>query len=176
MRGPNKQTAAGIFVRILLALGAAGLAWALLGLFWPVSTTTLSGALDSGQPYTTTFMTFAYNSLFGLLVLLAASVNLSVALRLFQRAYSGPKAFLWAVFSGLLLAVVPFIGDTPVVSWLPGIPAEIQHGISTPYVKVIEKGMTNVPLLVAVGFIIAYIAAAVLYASISFTANRPHRR
>ncbi len=164
---------AGVFVRILIALGAAGLAWALLGLFWPVSTTTLTGTLDSGQPYTTTFLTPAYNSLFGLLVLLAASVSLSVAVRLFQSAYTGLKVVLWAVFSGLLLAAVPFVGETRVVTWLSGIPAEIQHGISTPYVKVVETNLTNVPLLVAAGFIVTYIALATVYAMLQAKVPSP---
>lgn len=163
LAGPFGKT----LVRILVALGAAGLVWAALGLFWPVRMTTLSGALDSGKAYTVTFATPGLNSLYGLLTLLAASVNAAASIRLFQGAYSALKVFLWAVFSGVMLAAAAVVGATPVISWMSDIPAEIQHGIGTPYVKVIEKTSLDVPLLVAAACVIAYLAAAALYAAMS---------
>lgn len=144
-------------VRFLIVAGTAALVWAVIGLFWTVRTTTLTGTLDSGKAYTTTYSTAAYNTLDGWLTLLAALVCLAVSVRMFQKKFPVMKGLVWSGYVAVLLLGGLVAGWTTIINWLSWIPAEIQHGIGSPYVKMVQTSVSNPPLLIAKVFIIAFI-------------------
>lgn len=148
---------------ILVALALASLTWAGIALFYPVKISFLSGILGSGRIYQTSFNTYAYNSLGGFLLVLAGLVNSFSSIEHFRGKYDALRSFLWALFSAALVASIRFVGDTIIVSWSSNIPAEIQHAIGTPYVKLTELPVKNIPMLVGMGFATTYIVLVAVY-------------
>jgi hypothetical protein len=155
-----KGKAGRFLVRAEIVIGFAALLWAAIGLFWPSAVTKLAGSLDSGQAYTTTYTTSAYNTVGGYLTLLAAAVCLTAGIQLF-RGDRRAKSLFWPLFVLSLLGAELFAGATRVISWLPGIPAEIQHGIGTEYVKVVENAVLNVPMEISKALIAVWLGLAV---------------
>ncbi len=141
---------------LVVAIGLAGLAWAVAALFVTVQVTTITGALATGSVYATAIVTRGFNTVGGVVLVLAAAAVMLAALDYFKGQSAARGVLLWSLFSVVLALSAWVGGSAPLVSWLPDIPPDIQHAIGTPYVTVVETAVQNIPALIATGFIIAY--------------------
>lgn len=157
----NKKTQDAI-KSILVALAIAGLLWAVIALFFPIKTSYLKGTLDSGRQYSTVFKTYAYNSLNGLILLLIGLIDVLVSIMLLRGKYEPLKAVFWSLYSGVLALSTVWVGMTPVISWLPNIPPEVQHAIGSEYATLTEQTVMNIPALICYVFIAIYFGGALL--------------
>ena len=145
---------------VIVAVGAAGIAWAVAALFFQVKVITITGLLATGAVYATAIVSRGFNTVGGVVLVLGAAAGMLAALDYFKGQVTARGVFLWSLFA-LVLALAAWVaGSAPLVSWLPGIPPDIQHAIGTPYVTVTETAVTNVPALIATGFIAAYFLLA----------------
>ncbi len=154
---------------LLLALGVGEALWAAIALFAPVKTTSISGVLDNGQNYHTGITTYGYNTVGGIILVLAAVIAVMAAYELYTGKSTPARAALWAVFSAVLIGSTFISGGANIVSWLPGVPAEIQHAFGTEYVTVVETAVTNIPAVAAEVFACIYVLLAAVLGLKSFT-------
>jgi drug/metabolite transporter (DMT)-like permease len=145
-------------VSLLVVLAIASALWSGIALFYPYKVSFISGVLDAGQPYEAQFLSLRYNSVGGFMLLLATIINLAASVGLIRQRMGPYRALLWALFSSLLLSAIVVVGNTPIITWFADIPSDIQHGIGTPYVTLIETSQPNIPWLIALSLTCAYIA------------------
>jgi drug/metabolite transporter (DMT)-like permease len=141
---------------IMLVLAFAGVAWAVIALFYPYKLTNVSGLTDSGKHYEARFAALRYNSAGGFMLLAAGITSVLTLVDIIRKRIRLDNALIYAIFSVLLVGAVFLVGDTPIINWSSDIPSDIQHGIGTPYVTLTDTAQLNVPWIVSVGFNLAY--------------------
>ncbi|MFH1737008.1 MAG: hypothetical protein ABH838_03845 [Actinomycetota bacterium] len=154
---------------LLLALGIAEALWSVIALFAAVKTTSLSGTLDNGLKYHSQITTYGYNTVGGVILVLAGAIAVMASYELYIGKATPARAAVWAVFSAVLVGSTFVSGGANVVSWLPGVPAEIQHAIGTSYVTVVETAVTNIPAVAVEVFALFYVLLAAALGLKSFT-------
>jgi hypothetical protein len=137
------------------ACAAAGAAWAVIALFFTVRIVTITGALGSGAPYATAVVIRGYNTIGGWVLVVAGVAATLASADLLREKITSRAALGWVLFTLVLLACAWIGGAATLVAWMPGIPAEIQHAIGTNYVTVTETAVSNIPAVVAIGFILS---------------------
>jgi hypothetical protein len=156
--GPSRhQLVSKTLVGILIIVAIAGIAWTGISLFYPYKISLISGSLDTGHHYETRFKSLRCSSLGGYALLLAAVVNLLTSIDLLRNRIDIKHALSLELFSAVLLMTTVLTGNTPMVTWFSDIPSDIQHGIGTPYASLTETMLTNIPWLVAIGFVCFYV-------------------
>ncbi|MEW6189711.1 MAG: hypothetical protein AB1466_06385 [Actinomycetota bacterium] len=148
---------------IFFAIGS--LIFAVIALFFTVKSSFIRGYLDSGALYQRWFWTYAYATVGGYLLLLAGVVNTVTALR-FQKGFTHLECLSWSVFSGFLILCLWLAGRTSIFSWLPSIPAEIQHAIGSPYVYLVEYKIANIPQVLGSIFTLVFVAFSILISTL----------
>lgn len=154
------KTRSGPVESILPVLALTALAWAIISLFSPVEKVAVTGTLDSGAAYRAVVTSYGYNSIGTWALILAAVTALLASVDHWRGKANALRTLLWALFAGALAASTFVTGATPIVSWLPGIPQEVQHAIGTQYAMVLETPISNFPAIVALFCIAGYVLAA----------------
>lgn len=159
----------GVMRSLIMALAVGETLWAIIALFAPVKTTSLVGVLDTGKNYHSQITTYGYNTVGGVILVLAAVIAVMASYELYVRKTTPARAAMWAVFSAVLVGSTFVSGGANVVSWLPGIPAEIQHAIGSSYVAAVDTAVTNIPAVASEIFALFYVVLAVALGLKSFT-------
>lgn len=152
---------------LLLVFALAQTAWSIIALFFIVETTHITGKLDSGAPYSGTFNTPGYNTVAGLLMVIAGFAAIFAAYDFYSRRASAARTVGWAAVSAALIGSTFLSGKANIVAWSTSIPAEIQHAFGSVYVTVTEVNVTNIPLLIAYGFAAVFVLLALILWSFS---------
>lgn len=150
-----------ILSSLLLVLALAQTAWSVIALFFTVKSTAITGTLDSGAAYSAVIRTPGYNTIAGVIMVIAGAAAVLAAYDLYSRKSSPGKTVIWAGVSAVLVASTFFSGKANIVFWSSSIPAEIQHAMGSAYVSVTETDISNIPLLIAYGFAAAFVLVAI---------------
>lgn len=147
---------------LLLTLALAAAVWAILGLFFAVKVTTVVSTLGGGLPYKASVTTYGYNTVGGVALVLAAVIAVLAAYDLFLNRASPARTAVWALFTAALAGSILVAGGANLVSWLPGIPVEVQQAIGSSYVNLTEMPVANYPAYVAGISLTGYAVLAVI--------------
>jgi hypothetical protein len=154
-------------------LATGSLLLGIVSFFLPVKVNYIRGLLLNGALYESQWHTKAYETVGGFLILLAGIAAFSAAWKYLRGKYGVLQLCGWSIFSGLLLLAVRSTGNTVFFSWVPWIPAEIQHAIGTEYVQMWEAGVANVPMLISSILAVAYVGLTILLGCVNMvTASR----
>jgi hypothetical protein len=113
--------------------------------------------------------TYAYNTVAGVILVLAGVIAVMAAYDLYRGKATPPRAAVWALFSAVLVGSTFLSGGANIISWLPGIPAEILHAIGSEYVTVTEAAVMNIPAIAAEVLALFYLLLAGVLGLKSFT-------
>jgi drug/metabolite transporter (DMT)-like permease len=129
-----------------------------IALFFPYKFSSINGTLDSGQPYHSTWYTYAHSSVGGFISIVLPLVCVVVALQLLRNRYSLQRALIWSFYCVIVMGAVSLVGQTELVNWDLSIPAEIQHALGTPYVTLKETQIKNLPAMLSNYLLLAFSA------------------
>ncbi len=160
----------------LISLAMLSLVSAVFAFFFPVHSNFISGHLDNGRLFTREWFTYSYEVVGGYLLLVAAA-SCVYAATLDSRERAGAREpVFWAGLSILLLGAVYVAGRTLIISWLPGVPAEIQSALGTPYVNFRVAAINNVPQILSAVFIVLFGLAAIVFWAIGSKEDDKHNK
>ena len=129
----------------LTSLAISSLVMAVFAFFFPIQLNFISGHLDDGQLFTREWFSYSYEVVGGYLLLLAAA-SCAKGMAQFNKGPAGSREVLfWAGLSIILVVGVYSAGKTFLISWLPGVPVELQNALGTKYVDYRVTLVTNLP-------------------------------
>jgi drug/metabolite transporter (DMT)-like permease len=164
---PANKTAIGI----LIILAVAGIVWSGISFFCTYKTSFISGSLDTGQHFETSFRSLRCSSVGGYSLLLACVVNLLLSLDILKKRVDIKRVLILALFSATLLVMTVLTGNTPIITWFADIPSDIQHSIGTPYASLTETMSTCIPWYVAIGFSCLFVIFLTIYIAVTSKAK-----
>lgn len=153
-------------LRGTLALSILALAASMVGLFLPSLSAHAIGAF--GEPFEARWLMPGAESAAAWIALAAAACSLAAAVAL---AWKSPRAVVVSALVTALSACIsyPFLADTPVRTWQPWIPSEVQNTYGTEYARFSAESVVSPASIAAV--MLAGVAALILVAIIVRTSR-----
>lgn len=147
----------------LISLAILSSIFAIFAFFFPVQSNFVSGYLDNGKLFTREWFTYSYEVVGGYLLLIAAACCAYCARQVTRDILDSKELLFWTGLSIVLIVGMYLAGNTLFISWLPGVPAELQSALGTKYVQHKVSHILNAPGIIDIALIFLFAVTLVIF-------------